>query len=634
MVDGEGPVSQSRTPTLGPSRIIISLLSSLFLFFEGGEVGRGGFSFHDAHVSTIRPKLSPERPFSFSLSLALSRLSQTYTHSFSFRMAALANYQRLARMSRISQLETLAIPPRPAAVSSSSSPSAFATATHLATGQDKPSNSASSSSSSRRQRAATVAAAGHPPTRSTPPQSPKQINTIPEHDGGGGGDQEDENEDDGDDFWSPPTSPVEERQEPQYHRVATDIRISLLGPDPALLAADSDEFKRQAKEIKKDLQRLSRYTRHQHSNPATLAEYSRLQRVSSSPSVSASAVFFLPGAATTTTVTTTTTTTNPATDTTVAPPPQSSPPPPLELELEALQQEHEFRRRFSIQEGRDFLSDFLRVHFAAHRDHVAIRADAASARTLEEIKMIGNEEDVASGVRQCRRLFNAPVLSDRVGSLLYEELRQGDDLDHSHEWRPFVTDSDDEDEDEDEGEGEWREYGEGMGNGYYYDEYDDVVGGSSWDYGIRMDHKDKKKKDKKNRKQLPPEELRRRRVDEFERSKAEFLEMRQLAAATQNGTAHCKCTLLGGPRAGQATSMFGCMACSPPPPGGRSSVPNTMTTAAAGPQKDGPAEEELDPFSRDLLAGRKSVDSILSGVKRRTFRGAEYIAASLAAGYQ
>ncbi|KAK8112507.1 hypothetical protein PG984_013033 [Apiospora sp. TS-2023a] len=459
-------------------------------------------------------------------------------------MAALANHQRLARVSRISQLGTLAILPGPPAAaspssssSSSSPPSATAAATtHAATAPDGPGNITfpCSASSPRRKRAATVvaAAAARPPR--SPPPSPKPINTIPEHDddddggddgtddGGDGdgdgssregdnrdnnrGEDEDEDEREQDDgfFWSPPTSPAEERQEPQYyhphqhHRVvATDLRISLLGPDPALRAADSDEFKRQAREIKKDLQRLSRYTRNartstrartrrQHSNPATLAEYSRLQQ-------------------------------------------RVSPPPPSPaLELEALQQEHEFRRRFSIQEGRDFLADFLRVHFAAHRDHVAIRAEGL---TLEEIKMIGNEEDVAAGVRQCRRLFNAPVLSDRVGSLLYEELRQGDELDHSHEWR-------------------------------------------SWEYAARKDHhknKEKKKWAKKNRKQLPPEELRRRRVDEFERSKAEFLEMRQMAsaaaAAQNNGTSNgngtglckCSCSLLGGPRAGQATSMFGCV---------------------------------------------------------------------------
>ncbi|KAK7964415.1 hypothetical protein PG988_011389 [Apiospora saccharicola] len=507
-------------------------------------------------------------------------------------MAALANHQRLARVSRISQLGTLAIPPGPAAAaaassspssssSSSSSPSAAAAATtYAATAPDGPGN-------------ITFPCSASSPDANAPP--PSSLLPHPHDNGDDDGDDDDgsdghgdghgdggarEDDDRGDDedqhehepeqeqddgfFWSPPTSPLEEPQEPQYyhqhqhHRVvATDLRISLLGPDPALRAADSDEFKRQAREIKKDLQRLSRYTRtrtstrarartrRQHSNPATLAEYSRLQqRLVASPPSAASAFFHSPD----------------------PPHPQSPPPPPLELELEALQQEHEFRRRFSIQEGRDFLEDFLRVHFGAHRDHVSIRADAdrAAARglTLEEIKMIGNEEDVAAGVRQCRRLFNAPVLSDRVGSLLYEELRQGDELDHSHEWRRFVTDSDSED-------GEYHRLSNDEG---------------SWEYAARKDHhKNKKKKErwaKKNRKQLPPEELRRRRVDEFERSKAEFLEMRQMAsaaaAAQNNGNNNvCKCSLLGGPRAGQATSMFGCVVCSPPPPGAGLPCPST-----------------------------------------------------------
>ncbi|KAK7995775.1 hypothetical protein PG991_015242 [Apiospora marii] len=473
----------------------------------------------------------------------------------------------------------------------------MAATTPAATALDKPSHTAISSSATTTTSSKRAAAAAGSQRRRrrrrrrkrSPPQSPKSINTIPEHDdhdignnnnnnnNNNNSNQDDNTDDDG--FWSPPTSPVEERQEPQYRRVATDIRISLLGPDPALLAADSDEFKRQAKEIKKDLQRLSRYTRRQHSNPATMAEYSRLRRVSSPP-----------------------------------PPPSAS-----------ASQEREFRRRFSIQEGRDFLADFLRVHFWAHRDQVAIRADAASARTLEEIKMIGNEGDAASGVRQCRRLFNAPVLSDRVGSLLYAELRQGGDLDHCHEWRRFATDSDDSE-------------GDGGRDGYerIYEEDE----GEEGDGG---DYKNKKKKGFKNRKQLSPDELRRRRVDEFERSKAEFLEMRQMAATVaQNsgtGTGLCQCALLGGPRAGQATSLFGCMVCSPPPPGGRASVPDNLSMAAGGSQsqRDGAAaaeEDELDPFSQDLLAGRNSVDYILSGVKRRTFRGAEKIAASLAAGYQ
>ncbi|KAK8030171.1 hypothetical protein PG993_011462 [Apiospora rasikravindrae] len=559
-------------------------------------------------------------------------------------MSVLANHQRLAHVSRISQLETIAIPARPAAAASTAAATTTTTTATAATTRHKPNNKnkKKNSKAARRKRAKSAAAvptATATATAAGAPQSPKQVDPSIRP----VGDKDynnNEADDDDDGFWSPPTSPLE--QFPQYHRVATDIRISLLGPDPAL-EADSDEFKKQAKEIKKDLQRLTRYTRRQHSNPATLAEYSRLQLGPLPPSASASASALA---------------TQPEQSQqehdqqehqhqqqqmlpqqSVAspPPPQqqhplSSPPQSPLQALAELQREHEFRQRFSVQEGRDFLTDFLRVHFASHRDVVAIRR--WPAKTLEEIKMIGNEEDVASGVRQCRRLFNAPVLSDRVGSLLYEELRQGADLDHSHEWWRLVTS--DEDEEGEVGGGDGAKLHGAGGEGE--DEHE--MGRS------------RETKRKKRKKELPaPEELRRRREDDFERSKAQFIEMRELAAAAQVGhgnghdtsPARCQCALLGGPWAGQATSMFGCVACSPPPPGGRSSVPNldamkTRRDRAALPPSShafaaGVDEAELfDPSW--LIGARKSVDSgILSEVKRRTFRGAEKIAASLAAGY-
>ncbi|KAI0594737.1 hypothetical protein F4775DRAFT_421377 [Biscogniauxia sp. FL1348] len=96
---------------------------------------------------------------------------------------------------------------------------------------------------------------------------------------------------------------------------------------------------------------------------------------------------------------------------------------------ERLARECEFRRRKSICDGLNFLQDFLDCHFEEHLDQIRITCDL----TLEQIKMIGNEEDKKWGVRQCRRLFNAPVLSDQIGYLLWCELRQGDTLDHRHE---------------------------------------------------------------------------------------------------------------------------------------------------------------------------------------------------------
>jgi hypothetical protein len=100
-----------------------------------------------------------------------------------------------------------------------------------------------------------------------------------------------------------------------------------------------------------------------------------------------------------------------------------SPPPMLHQEDE---RDHE--RQEAQWKGRHFLLDFLRSHFPQHLDNITLRGTP----TLEEIRFIGNE-DLATGVRQCRRLFNAPVISDKVGSLLYQELRQGQALDHTHE---------------------------------------------------------------------------------------------------------------------------------------------------------------------------------------------------------
>ncbi|KAI5917997.1 hypothetical protein F4810DRAFT_693901 [Camillea tinctor] len=100
--------------------------------------------------------------------------------------------------------------------------------------------------------------------------------------------------------------------------------------------------------------------------------------------------------------------------------------------VEQLIQECEIRRRASIHDGEEFLRDFLNCHFEEHLDQIRITCDL----TLEQIKMIGNEEDQMWGVSQCQRLFNAPVLSDQIGYLLWCELRQGDTLDHSHEKPP------------------------------------------------------------------------------------------------------------------------------------------------------------------------------------------------------
>lgn len=97
-------------------------------------------------------------------------------------------------------------------------------------------------------------------------------------------------------------------------------------------------------------------------------------------------------------------------------------------ELKKLQEENEFRHLLAVQEGRDFLHHFATTHFESHMDHISI----TNTKSIGEIKMIGNEE-LSVGVQQCRRLFNAPVISDDMGLLLWQELRQGDALDHSHE---------------------------------------------------------------------------------------------------------------------------------------------------------------------------------------------------------
>lgn len=182
-----------------------------------------------------------------------------------------------------------------------------------------------------------------------------------------------------DNFWSPPISPAHAfgNNDEALTRVTTDISISLKNPSPEL-EQDSEEFKRQAKEIKKDIRRISKYSsRH-------------TQKRCKSPAH------------------------------------QNEDGSQLE---ERLRYEHEFYRQVSVQEGRDFLLNFLKYHFPEHLENITIKSD----KNLEEIKMIGNE-DLAIGVRQCRRLFNAPVISDRVGSLLWQELSQPDTLNHSHEF--------------------------------------------------------------------------------------------------------------------------------------------------------------------------------------------------------
>ncbi|KAI0164015.1 hypothetical protein GGR57DRAFT_516353 [Xylariaceae sp. FL1272] len=91
--------------------------------------------------------------------------------------------------------------------------------------------------------------------------------------------------------------------------------------------------------------------------------------------------------------------------------------------------ERRYRRSQGVLDGEEYLGNFLQQHFEDHIDQIRI----ISAMTLAEIKMIGNEENQAVGVSQCRRLFNAPVLNDQIGYLLWCELRQGEALDHTHD---------------------------------------------------------------------------------------------------------------------------------------------------------------------------------------------------------
>jgi hypothetical protein len=81
-------------------------------------------------------------------------------------------------------------------------------------------------------------------------------------------------------------------------------------------------------------------------------------------------------------------------------------------------------------DGQEYLREFLRHHFEDHIDSIRVISNI----TLEEIRMIGNVRNKSLGVRQCRRLFNAPVLSDEIGHLLWRRLRQGiNTFDHVHE---------------------------------------------------------------------------------------------------------------------------------------------------------------------------------------------------------
>jgi hypothetical protein len=158
--------------------------------------------------------------------------------------------------------------------------------------------------------------------------------------------------------------------------------MSLTGPSPTL-KQNSEEFKREARAIKKDIRSLRRITR-SGGRDARLKPKNRIRHEEKT-----------------------------------------------ELHRANLEYENEFLRRATVEDGKDFLLDFLRYHFPDHLDSIAIKC----RKTLEEIKTIGNEER-SVGVRQCRRLFNAPVLSDEIGLLLWTELRQGDALSHCHEFHP------------------------------------------------------------------------------------------------------------------------------------------------------------------------------------------------------
>ncbi|KAI1074201.1 hypothetical protein F5B20DRAFT_467826 [Whalleya microplaca] len=100
---------------------------------------------------------------------------------------------------------------------------------------------------------------------------------------------------------------------------------------------------------------------------------------------------------------------------------------------EILAWQREGQRLRAVRDGADFLHHFLRTHFGRYLGYIQL----VGAPTLDQIKLIGNEADQQRGTRACRRLFNAPVLSDEVGHLLWRELRQGAALDHSHERGEF-----------------------------------------------------------------------------------------------------------------------------------------------------------------------------------------------------
>ncbi|KAI0175140.1 hypothetical protein BJ166DRAFT_587886 [Pestalotiopsis sp. NC0098] len=188
-------------------------------------------------------------------------------------------------------------------------------------------------------------------------------------------------------IWRPPNSSrLTKREEMAEIMVKTDIRIFTKFPDPSI-EKNSDEYRRQAKEIQKATQWMSkfqgRYKGRQNRSPAPSQSRSMAQGVQ----------------------------------------------PHEDLNGERHSQyEFDFRWCVDVCQGRDFLIDFLRCHFPEHMSIITLRGTP----TLAEIRIIGNEQ-MAEGVRQCRRLFNAPVISDTVGLLLYQELRQGESLDHSHD---------------------------------------------------------------------------------------------------------------------------------------------------------------------------------------------------------
>ncbi|KAI1846395.1 hypothetical protein JX266_007600 [Neoarthrinium moseri] len=323
-------------------------------------------------------------------------------------------------------------------------------------------------------------------------------------------------------FWSPATSPLDDSREDSFTRFKTGIRISLKGPSPAL-EQDSEEFKRQAREIKRDLRRLSK-----------CAEINA-RRKSKSPTR-------------------------------------------FEQEIRQLEHESEFRRRLSVEDGREFLLDFLRHHFADHVDKVTIK----STRTIEEIKMIGNEGR-GTGVRACRRLFNAPVISDQIGLLLWQELRQGDALDHSHE--------------------------------------------------LRTD-------DEAERDSVAPEAVRRRRAEELEARMAEYMALKQSPVCNGALGMHdmqnysCGCPEDVAPKVATVASTIAAAAAE------TEAVSTNYDVAEANPRvaemvATEAAAENIFAAAAELSVpmDKRMVDGFLEGVKKRTIKGAEYFAASLATGY-